>query len=57
LDGDPWRPQSPAKSINGIFLAGEDRWATSLLPSATPASDITGAIALPHRKSWSPGVS
>jgi hypothetical protein len=50
LDGDPWRPQSPAKSINGIFLAGEDRW-------ATPASDITGAIALPHRKSWSPGVS
>jgi simple sugar transport system ATP-binding protein len=56
LDGDPWRPQSPAKSIaNGVFLAGEDRWATSLLPAATPASDITGAIALPHRKSWFPG--
>jgi simple sugar transport system ATP-binding protein len=56
LDGAAWRPQSPAKSVaNGVFLAGEDRWATSLLPAATPASNIAGAIALPHRKAWFPG--
>jgi simple sugar transport system ATP-binding protein len=39
---------------NGVFLAGEDRWATSLMPAATPASDIAGTIALPHRKAWFP---
>jgi simple sugar transport system ATP-binding protein len=55
LDGKPWRPKSPAEAIaSGVFLAGEDRWATSLLPAASPASDIAGTIALPHRKAWFP---
>ena len=55
LGGKPWRPKNPAESIaKGVFLAGEDRWATSLLPAATPASDIAGTIALPHRKAWFP---
>ena len=55
LGGAPWRPKNPAEAVaNGVFLAGEDRWATSLMPAATPASDIAGTIALPHRKAWFP---
>jgi simple sugar transport system ATP-binding protein len=55
LDGAPWRPHGPADSIaNGVFMAGEDRWRSSLLPPATPGADIAGTIALPHRRSWFP---
>jgi simple sugar transport system ATP-binding protein len=55
LDGEPWRPSSPAHAIaNGVFMAGEDRWRSSLLPSTTPGGDISGTIALPHRRSWFP---
>jgi simple sugar transport system ATP-binding protein len=35
-------------------MAGEDRWRSSLLPPATPGSDIAGTIALPHRRRWFP---
>jgi simple sugar transport system ATP-binding protein len=55
LDGAPWRPAGPADAIaNGVFMAGEDRWRSSLLPSVTPGGDIAGTIALPHRRSWFP---
>jgi simple sugar transport system ATP-binding protein len=55
LDDAPWRPRGPAQSIAaGVFMAGEDRWRSSLLPPATPGADIAGTIALPHRRSWFP---
>jgi simple sugar transport system ATP-binding protein len=55
IDGAPWRPAGPAEAIaNGVFMAGEDRWRSSLLPAATPGGDIAGTIAFPHRKSWFP---
>jgi simple sugar transport system ATP-binding protein len=55
LDGDVWRPAGPADAIaRGVFMAGEDRWRSSLFPPATPGGDIAGTIALPHRRSWRP---
>ena len=55
LDGAAWRPASPAEAIaSGVFMAGEDRWRSSLLPAATPGADIAGTIALPHRRTWFP---
>jgi simple sugar transport system ATP-binding protein len=55
LDGAPWRPAGPAEAIaRGVFMAGEDRWRSSLLPPAIPGGDIAGTIALPHRRSWFP---
>jgi ABC-type sugar transport system ATPase subunit len=37
LDGAEWRPSGPAEAIaRGVFLAGEDRWRSSLLPPETP---------------------
>ena len=56
LDDAPWTPNGPADSIRrGVFMAGEDRWRSSLLPAATPGGDIAGTIALPHRRAWFPG--
>jgi simple sugar transport system ATP-binding protein len=55
LDGVEWRPTGPADAIaGGVFLAGEDRWRSSLLPPETPGGDIAGTIALPHRRKWFP---
>ena len=55
LDGATWRPTGPAEAIaRGVFMAGEDRWASSLLPATTPGGDIAGTIALPHRRAWFP---
>jgi simple sugar transport system ATP-binding protein len=55
LHGQPWRPSGPAAAIrNGVFMAGEERWRSSLLPPGTPGADIAGAIALPHRRRWFP---
>jgi simple sugar transport system ATP-binding protein len=55
LDAAPWRPAGPAEAIaRGVFMAGEDRWRSSLLPPETPGGDISGTIALPHRRSWHP---
>jgi simple sugar transport system ATP-binding protein len=55
LYGAPWTTSGPAESIaKGVFMAGEDRWRSSLLPPATPGGDIAGTIALPHRRSWFP---
>ena len=51
----PWRPRGPEEAIAaGVFMAGEDRWRSSLLPPATPGADIAGTIALPHRRRWFP---
>ena len=55
IDGSPWRPEGPAQAIDGgVFLAGEDRWRSSLLPPITPGADIAGTIALPFRRRWFP---
>jgi simple sugar transport system ATP-binding protein len=54
LGGQPWRPSGPAAAIAaGVFMAGEDRWRTSLAPAATLGADVAGTIALPHLKQWS----
>jgi simple sugar transport system ATP-binding protein len=54
LAGQPWRPSGPAAAIAaGVFMAGEDRWRTSLAPAATLGADVAGTIALPHIKQWS----
>jgi len=51
----PWNPKDPAAAIAaGVFMAGEDRWRSSLLPPLTPGADIAGTIALPHRPRWFP---
>jgi len=55
LMGRPWRPRGPEEAIAaGVFMAGEDRWRSSLLPPLTPGADIAGTIALPHRRRWFP---
>jgi simple sugar transport system ATP-binding protein len=55
LHGTRWQPGGPGEAIrNGIFMAGEDRGHSSLLPAATLGGDIAGTIALPHRPRWFP---
>ena len=55
LHGAAWRPSGPAAAIaHSVFMAGEDRWRSSLLPPVTPGADIAGTIALPHRRRWFP---
>ena len=55
LLGRPWLPRGPQDAIAaGVFMAGEDRWRSSLLPPITPGADIAGTIALPHRRRWFP---
>jgi simple sugar transport system ATP-binding protein len=54
LAGRPWLPRGPADAIAaGVFMAGEDRWLTSLAPHETLGADLAGTIALPHLKHWS----
>jgi simple sugar transport system ATP-binding protein len=53
LQGARWQPKSPAESIrNRVFMAGEDRWHSSLLPPPTLGGNVAGTIALPHRPRW-----
>ncbi|KVU50088.1 sugar ABC transporter ATP-binding protein [Burkholderia cepacia] len=53
LDGRPWRPRSPADAIRaGVFLAGEDRWRTSLFPDSVPFASIAGTISFPFLSRW-----
>lgn len=53
-DGE-WTARDPGHSIrNRVFLAGEDRWRSTLLPPLTPGGDIAGTIALPFRRKWFP---
>jgi simple sugar transport system ATP-binding protein len=53
LDGKPWRPRSPAEAIRaGVFLAGEDRWRTSLFPGSVPFASIAGTLSFPFLSRW-----
>ncbi|WP_175781670.1 sugar ABC transporter ATP-binding protein [Burkholderia cenocepacia] len=53
LDGRPWRPRTPADAIRaGVFLAGEDRWRTSLFPDSVPFASIAGTIGFPFLTRW-----
>jgi simple sugar transport system ATP-binding protein len=55
LHGSRWHPKGPGDAIRkGVFMAGEDRWLSSLLPPTTLGADIAGTIALPHRPRWFP---
>lgn len=55
LDGMPWRPKGPADAIRaGVFLAGEDRWGTSLFPDSVPFASIQGTISFPFLSRWFP---
>ncbi|WP_241300084.1 sugar ABC transporter ATP-binding protein [Burkholderia stabilis] len=56
LDGRPWRPRSPADAIHaGVFLAGEDRWRSSLFPDSVPFASIAGTISFPFLSRWFAG--
>ena len=53
LDGQAWRPRSPADAIRaGVFLAGEDRWRTSLFPDSVPFASIAGTLSFPFLSRW-----
>lgn len=53
LQGAAWAPAGPADAIAaGVFMAGEDRWRSSLAPAETLGADLAGVIALPHLKPW-----
>ena len=53
LDGQPWRPRSPADAIRaGVFLAGEDRWRTSLFPDSVLFASIAGTLSFPFLSRW-----
>ena len=53
LDGKPWHPRSPADAIRaGVFLAGEDRWRTSLFPDSVPFASIAGTLSFPFLSLW-----
>jgi simple sugar transport system ATP-binding protein len=54
LYGEPWRPRSPREAIRaGVFMAGEDRWRSSLFPDAVPFASIAGTIGFPFLPRWS----
>jgi simple sugar transport system ATP-binding protein len=53
LNGARWRPRSAAVSVRaGVFLAGEDRWATSLFPDSVPFASIEGTLSFPFLSRW-----
>lgn len=53
LDGKRWRPRSPADAIRaGVFLAGEDRWRSSLFPDSVPFASIAGTLSFPFLSRW-----
>ncbi|PCE22989.1 ABC transporter ATP-binding protein [Paraburkholderia acidicola] len=55
LDGAPWQPRSPADAIRaGVFLAGEDRWRTSLFADSVSFASIAGTISFPFLPRWFP---
>jgi simple sugar transport system ATP-binding protein len=53
LGGKRWRPRSPADAIRaGVFLAGEDRWRSSLFPDSVPFASIAGTLSFPFLSRW-----
>ena len=56
LLGKPWRPRSPADAIRaGVYLAGEDRWRSSLFPDSVPFASIAGTLSFPFLSRWHRG--
>ncbi|MEM5297857.1 sugar ABC transporter ATP-binding protein [Burkholderia sp. JPY481] len=56
LLGQPWRPRSPADAIRaGVYLAGEDRWRSSLFPDSVPFASIAGTLSFPFLSRWHKG--
>ncbi|GJH35876.1 sugar ABC transporter ATP-binding protein [Paraburkholderia hospita] len=56
LLGKSWRPRSPADSIRaGVYLAGEDRWRSSLFPDSVPFASIAGTLSFPFLSRWHRG--
>ncbi|WP_322045391.1 sugar ABC transporter ATP-binding protein [Paraburkholderia sp. J67] len=54
LYGKPWRPRTPREAIRaGVFLAGEDRWRSSLFPDTVPFASVAGTIGFPFLPRWS----
>ncbi|MBN3852033.1 sugar ABC transporter ATP-binding protein [Paraburkholderia sp. Ac-20340] len=54
LYGEPWRPRTPRDAIRaGVFMAGEDRWRSSLFPDAVPFASVAGTIGFPFLPRWS----
>ncbi|MCP3722942.1 sugar ABC transporter ATP-binding protein [Paraburkholderia sp. CNPSo 3272] len=57
LYGGAWAPRSPSDAIRaGVFLAGEDRWRTSLFPDTVAFASIAGTISFPFLSRWQRGV-
>lgn len=55
LSGRPWAPHGPDRAIaSGVFLAGENRWRTSLFPASVPFASIAGTISFPFLRAWFP---
>ena len=53
LDGQRWQPRSVSEAIrDGVFLAGEDRWGTSLFPDSVPFASIEGTLSFPFLSRW-----
>ncbi|HEY4801361.1 MAG TPA: ATP-binding cassette domain-containing protein, partial [Paraburkholderia sp.] len=56
LYGQPWAPRTPADAIRaGVFLAGEDRWRTSLFPDTVAFASIAGTLSFPFLSRWQRG--
>jgi simple sugar transport system ATP-binding protein len=54
LYGESWRPRTPRDALRaGVFLAGEDRWRSSLFPDAVPFASVAGTIGFPFLPRWS----
>ena len=57
LYGGAWAPRSPTDAIRaGVFLAGEDRWRTSLFPDTVAFASIAATISFPFLARWQRGV-
>ncbi len=55
FEGTVWKPARPADAIQaGVFLAGEDRWRTSLFPASVPFASIAGTLSFPFLSRWFP---
>jgi simple sugar transport system ATP-binding protein len=53
LERERWSPRSPADAIRGgVYLAGEDRWRSSLFPDSVPFASIAGTLSFPFLSRW-----
>ena len=56
-EGRPWQSSGPAQAIGGgVFMVGEDRWRSSLMPSITPRHH-RGHHLVPYLQDGSPMAS